>query len=207
MARPRTPADLRRKPQQERSRAMVERIIAAGQAVLLRDGYEKASTNRVAQEAGISPGSLYQYFPDKEAILTAVIDRYSDELSQQLTAVLTERLDLPGPELVRATLERLVDVLAENVEFLRLIVDQLPRARFGHKTAAMEQRVGDLISAYLVLQKPSDRMTDPPTSAWILVRTVEHLTVQYVLEEPTIPRDRFIEEMTALIVGYVAPPR
>lgn len=207
MARPRTPADLRRKPQQERSRQMVERIIAAGQAVLLRDGYEKASTNRVAQEAGISPGSLYQYFPDKESILTPVIDRYSDELSTQLTAVLAERLDLPGRELVRATLEGLLDVLAENVEFLRLVVDELPRAQFGPKVAAMEQRVGDLISAYLVLQKPAARVHDPSTAAWILVRTVEHLSVQYVLERPAIPRERFVEEMAALILGYVEPSR
>ncbi len=61
---------------------MVERIIAAGQTVLLRDGYEKASTNRVAGEAGISPGSLYQYFPDKESVLAAVIDRHAAMLKQ-----------------------------------------------------------------------------------------------------------------------------
>lgn len=182
---------------------MVERIIAAGQAVLLREGYEKASTNRVALEAGISPGSLYQYFPDKESILAAVIDRYSDELSAQLTGVLADHLDLPGPELVRTTLEALLDALAENVEFLRLVVEQLPRHQFGDKAAAMEQRIGDLISAYLVLQRPKSRVQDPTTAAWILVRTVEHLTVQYVLEKPAIPRDRFVDEITTLILNYV----
>lgn len=186
---------------------MVERIIAAAQAVLLRDGYEKASTNRVAQEAGISPGSLYQYFPDKEAILTAVIDRYSDELSVQLTAELADRLDLPGPELVRATLEGLLDVLAENVEFLRLVVHELPRSQFGHKVAALEQRAADLVSAYLMLQKPVSRVAEPATAAWILVRTVEHLTVQYVLDNPAIPRERFVDETVALILGYVEPSR
>lgn len=182
---------------------MVERIIAAGQTVLLREGYEKASTNRVALEAGISPGSLYQYFPDKESILAAVIDRYSDELSAQLTGVLADHLDLPGPELVHATLEALLDALAENVEFLRLVVEQLPRHQFGDKAAAMEQRIGDLISTYLVLQKPRSRVQDPTTAAWILVRTVEHLTVQYVLETPAIPRDRFVDEMATLILNYV----
>lgn len=183
---------------------MVERIIAAGQAVLLRDGYEKATTNRVAGEAGISPGSLYQYFPDKESILATVIDRYSDELSTRLTGVLADHLELPGPELVRATLTALLDALAENVEFLRLIV-QLPRAQFGDKAAALEQRIGDLVSTYLVLQRPPARVQDPATSAWILVRMVEHLSVQYVLENPAISRDRFIDELATLILAYVEP--
>lgn len=184
---------------------MVERIIAAGQAVLHRDGYEKASTNRVAREAGISPGSLYQYFPDKESILMAVVDRYADELSTQLTGVLADRLDLPGPQLVRATLDGLLDVLSENVEFLRLVVQQLPGAQFRDKAAAVEQRIGDLVSTYLVLQRPRTRAPDPATAAWILVRLVEHLTVQYLLETPAIPRDRFVDELSAMIVSYLEP--
>ena len=66
------PAGARKVPQQERSRLMVERIIEAGRTVLLRDGYDAASTNRVASEAGISPGSLYQYCPNKDAVITAI---------------------------------------------------------------------------------------------------------------------------------------
>jgi AcrR family transcriptional regulator len=203
MARPTSPSDLRRTPQQERSRAMVERIIAAGQQVLLRDGYERASTNRVAAEAGISPGSLYQYFPDKEAILAAVVDRYSEELSAQLTAVLADRLDAPVPQLIRASLNGLLDVLTENVEYLRLVVEQLPRAQLGGRTEALEQRIGDLVAAYLSIHKPQTRVREPATSAWILVRMVEHLTIQYVLENPPIPRDRFVEELYAMTLAYV----
>ena len=184
---------------------MVERIIAAGQAVLLRDGYEKASTNRVAVEAGISPGSLYQYFPDKEAILAAVVDRYSDELSVQLTAILADRLDEPGPALVRASLNGLLDVLTENAEFLRLVVEQLPRAQFGGKTEALEQRIGDLVTAYLSINKSQTRVSEPATAAWILVRMVEHLTIQYVLESPSIPRERFVEELATLTQSYIEP--
>ena len=184
---------------------MVARIIDAGQRVLLRDGYDKSSTNRVADEAGISPGSLYQYFSSKEAILGAVVDRYSEELSSRLTAVLADRLDEPGPELVRATLNGLLDVLSENVEFLRLVVEQLPRTQHGHKTEAVEQRVGDLVAAYLSMRKPQTRALEPSTSAWILVRMVEHLTVQYVLENPPIAREKFIDELSLMTMSYLAP--
>ncbi len=184
---------------------MVERIIAAGQTVLLRDGYEKATTNRVASEAGISPGSLYQYFPDKETILAAVIDRYAAELSRQLTAVLADRLAEPGPSLVRASFNGLLDVLTENVEFLRLVVEVLPRTQSGSWTGALEQRISDLVTAYLSINKSQTRITDPATSAWILVRMVEHLSVQYVLEQPDISREQFIDEMVELTLAYVGP--
>ncbi len=184
---------------------MVERIIAAGQTVLLREGYEKASTNRVADEAGISPGSLYQYFPDKEAILAAVVDRYAADLSTQLTAVLADRLDEPGPSLVRASFEGLLDVLTENVEFLRLVVEVLPRSQSVSWTIALEQRISDLVTAYLSINKSQTSITDPATSAWILVRMVEHLSAQYVLEQPPIPRDKFVDELVSLTLAYVGP--
>lgn len=205
MARPLPAKDLRKTPRQERSRAMVERIIVAGQAVLLRDGYEKASTNRVADEAGISPGSLYQYFPDKEAILAAVVDRYAADLSTQLTAVLADRLDEPGPSLVRAAFQGLLDVLEENVEFLRLVVEVLPRSQSGSWTGALEQRISDLVTAYLSINKSQTSISEPATSAWILVRMVEHLSVQYVLEQPPIARETFVEELVALTLAYVGP--
>lgn len=197
--------DLRKTPRQERSRTMVERIIAAGQTVLLRDGYEKASTNRVADEAGISPGSLYQYFPNKEAILAAVIERYAAELSTQLTAVLADRLDEPGPSLVRASFEGLLDVLHENIEFLRLVVEVLPRSQSGSWAGALEQRISDLVTAYLSINKAQTSIADPATSAWILVRMVEHLSVQYVLEQPAISREKFINEMVDLTIAYLGP--
>ena len=60
---------MRRTPQQARSRAMVERIVEAARVVLVRDGYEAFTTNRVADEAEVSPGSLYQYLPDKSALV------------------------------------------------------------------------------------------------------------------------------------------
>lgn len=184
---------------------MVTRIVDAGQRVLLRDGYEKCSTNRVAEEAGISPGSLYQYFSDKDAILTAVVDRYSEELSARLTAVLADRLDVPGPELARASLIGLLDVLSENVEFLRLTVEQLPLSKHGKHAKAVEQRVGDLVAAYLSFNKPLTRTLDPATAAWMLVRMVEHLTIQYVLENPPIERETFIDELSTMTMSYLAP--
>ena len=93
--------DTRKVPQQKRSREMVERILAAGRTVVLRDGYDAASTNRIAAEAGVSPGSLYQYFPNKDSVLSAIVGRYSDDVAARITAALADRFDETGPEMVR----------------------------------------------------------------------------------------------------------
>ena len=66
---------------------MVDRILEAAARVLIAYGYDGASTNRIARAAGVSPGSLYQYFSDKDAITSAVVDRLAEEISVNVSAV------------------------------------------------------------------------------------------------------------------------
>lgn len=195
---------MRKVPQQERSREMVERILAAGRDVVLRDGYDAASTNRIAAEAGVSPGSLYQYFPDKEAVLSAIVDRYVDDVSKRVTAALADRFDETGPQMVRATLNALLDALEENTELLRVVADELPRKENSARASALEQRITDLLSAYLAARRPLMRRDlTPSTAAWIAVRAIENLTVRYVLEQPPIDRETFVGELERLMTAYL----
>lgn len=204
MPRASTEDAMRKRPQQERSRLMVDRIVAAGRRVLVEHGYEKATTNRVAAEAGISPGSLYQYFPHKDAILAAVIEQYSAEIGEELTAVLTDRLDLPPVELVRAAYTALLDVLDSHREYVRLVAMELPRSRVADHVEQVERRVGELVSAYLTIARTTDRVA-PTTSAWLLVRMVEHLCVQYVLEQPAFGREVLVDELVRLSLAHLDP--
>src|SRR5258707_8531846 len=71
----------RRAPQQERSRRRVEDVLAAADALLAAEGADALSTTRVAAAAGISIGSLYQWFPNKESILEALALRYVDDFT------------------------------------------------------------------------------------------------------------------------------
>lgn len=66
----------RKLPRQTRSKAMVDTILDATARVLVRDSYAKASTNIIAEAAGISVGSLYQYFPNKDSLITALHERH-----------------------------------------------------------------------------------------------------------------------------------
>ena len=104
---------------------------------------------------------------------------------------------------MRASLRDLVDVLTENVEYLRLLVEQLPRSQTMAKTVALERRIADLVGAYLLIRKPATRVTEPATAAWLLVRMVEHLSIQYVLEGPPISRELFVDELATMALAYL----
>jgi AcrR family transcriptional regulator len=183
---------------------MVGRIIAAGREVLLSDGYDGFSTNRIAAQAGISPGSLYQYFPNKDAIIDAVLEQYGDDLAEQVAAALRERLGEAGPRMIRSTADALLAALEKDVGLLRVSTEELPATRHGDRLAALERRVQELCVAYLAGRRDLLRSSDHATSAWVLVLCVETLSVRYVLDAPDIPRDVFLDEITALCQGYLA---
>jgi len=63
------------RPQQQRSKALVDTLLEATARILERSGLEETSTNEIARVAGVSVGSLYQYFPSKEALVAALIER------------------------------------------------------------------------------------------------------------------------------------
>jgi AcrR family transcriptional regulator len=78
---------MRKAPKQARSRATVEFILQAAARVLGRQGWARFNTNQVADAAGVSVGSLYQYFPNKHALIDAILRRHLDEVLRVLRAV------------------------------------------------------------------------------------------------------------------------
>src|SRR3982751_2095378 len=75
---------------QERSRATVDALVEATARILVKEGFDKASTNRIADKAGVSVGSLYQYFPSKEALVAAVIERHQGQILKTVRSELAQ---------------------------------------------------------------------------------------------------------------------
>lgn len=194
----------RRIPRQERSRQTVERILDAATRVLGERGYDGASTNRIAGEAGISNGSLYQYFPNKDAIVVAVLDRFADHLAEQLgtqiETTMTESWEVAG----RALLDVQLRLFEENADLLRIIVEQIPRLGPFDKLAALQRRLTDLVRVYLLLNRQAFRDDlDIDATLWIITETVGLLSIKYVLDRPPIPRERMVDELAEMVIGYI----
>ena len=101
---------LRRIPQQERSRQKLQLVIDAADRLLAVDGADALATTRIAAEAGVSVGTVYQYFPDKEAIAEALARQYWKDFAQRVdeVAVRDEAEPLEDP------LGTVIDALAEG---------------------------------------------------------------------------------------------
>ena len=182
---------------------MVERIIDAGHTVMLEHGYDRASTGRIAAEARISPGSLYQYFPDKHAVLTRVIERSTDRLRTRVSRAFVNTLDAPSlRDGVRANVLALLDAFEVNDGLLRVLYEQLPRNADTHR-ADFERRIDELVTTALLFQNRGRGGEPLDAIAWILVRTVENLTISYALERPPIERATVVEEITTLVTDYL----
>src|SRR5262245_15813006 len=117
----------RKQASQERSRATVDALIEATARILVREGFDRASTNRIAREAGVSIGSLYQYYPSKEALVAAVIDRHNQEQMRVVRTALAEVAALPIEKAVRKLVAVAIDAHRVNPKLHRVLAEQIPR--------------------------------------------------------------------------------
>lgn len=124
--------ELRKLPRQKRSEAMVDSILEAAARIIEGEGLDRLNTNAIAAKAGASVGSLYQYFPSKDAILAELIRRDHQELLAQLM--------LAAQEGSGSTLETAVHALVQVAVERQLARPELPRALdFAEVRLVMDQ--------------------------------------------------------------------
>ncbi|MDX6589381.1 MAG: hypothetical protein QOI84_655 [Solirubrobacterales bacterium] len=161
-----TSPTLRRPPLQQRSTERVERILEAAQRVLDREGADALSTVRVAEEAGVSIGSLYHWYPDKEAIAEALALRYWDELAELIEGVAdaTERGEVEAP--IERTLEVLAAGFRARPGFLALWFGGLRTEGVRDATRPVRQRAAVAIERLLAVIAPD---SDPDLRARVAI--------------------------------------
>lgn len=182
----------------------MDALLDAAARILAEGGLEAANTNRIAEVAGVSVGSLYQYFPNKEALVAALVERRVEEEVQAFDAALAERRDLPLRELVgwlakgfvamhaaeRALYEALLPVVP------RLDRERFVRARVARATAHLARALADQGDA---LARP-----DPALAAFVALRAAEALVHTAVLERPALLASGLLAaEIEALLAGYL----
>lgn len=121
---------MRKTPMQVRSKATIDAILSAATRVLLSIGYDKASTNKIAEVAGVGIGSLYEYFPGKEAIF-AEVRRREDKRLFDLT------MNRPEPDSVKALIHSHVSIYLEfvrsNLELHSALINDVPQFAVGQE--------------------------------------------------------------------------
>ncbi|CAG4892632.1 HTH-type transcriptional regulator BetI [Paraburkholderia saeva] len=192
---------------QERSRVTVDALIEATARILVRDGFDKASTNRIAEKAGVSVGSLYQYFPSKEALVTAVIERHSQELMQVVRDALADAATLPMEQAVRVLVNAAIEAHRIDPELHRVLAEQIPRTGRPENTEVLSGETYALFRAYLEAHCEEFRAVDLGLAAFVCVTSIEALTHTAVVHHSeSLSNEAFevlIDEATRLIVRYL----
>lgn len=202
---PRRPATVARKIAiQDRSKATVDALVAATARVLVREGYDRASTNKIADAAGVSIGSLYQYFPTKEALVAAVINRHTDEMMDVVRSALVRVAPLPIPEAARELVKVMIDAHRIEPKLHRVLVEQIPRVGNLEDIERMDEEAMTLVRAYLEGHTDEIVIDDLEIAAFICVTSVEAMTHAAVLRRPALlDSPRFVEEVAAMLTRYL----
>jgi AcrR family transcriptional regulator len=195
---------------QGRSRATVDALIEATARILIKEGYDRTSTNKIAATAGVSIGSLYQYFPSKEALIAAVIDRHTQDLSQVARAAFVKVAALPIEIAARELVKAGIDGHRVNPKLHRVLDEQVPRTGRLERVDAVVQNACVSFRDYLETHRDEIDVADLDLAAFILVTTLEALTHSAVLHRPDLVADErvgaFVEEATRLVLRYLRTP-
>jgi len=173
----------------------------------MKEGYDRASTNRIAEVAGVSIGSLYQYFPSKEALVAAVIDRHTQQVSQITRNALAKVAARPIEVAAREFVSVAIDAHRVNPKLHGVLSEQIPRVGRLENIEATQREAYALVRGYLEAHRDEIDVADPDLAAFVVVTVVEALTHAAVLRRPDILTDEkarlFVDDVTRLLVRYL----
>ncbi len=193
----------RKQPKQQRSKATVDAIIEATARVLVERGFDGATTNHIAHVAGVSVGSLYQYFPTQSSLVLACVERHCAEMLEMLKASAQSLGDAPLPVAVRTYVRAMVEAHMVDPALHRVFVQQMMHVGFEH-LHSIDRATRVVVKAYLDAHRDEIIPQDTELATFVLVRAVEAVVHGVVLDpRDDIDPDALAEEVSALVLRYL----
>lgn len=199
-----TPTDrfrARKQPRQARSIETRQRVLDAAARIFSMYGYAAGTTNRIAAAADMSIGSLYQYFPNKDAILAALTDAHIDAGAAMLTQRTAAGLPAGLADTLRVFVRATIDNHRGDPALHRVLFEEAPRspALLNRLREAEQRAVAG--TAELLRHHPEVRSADPVFAARMTVATIESL-VHRLITQPVNPA-QLEDEIVGMLAGYL----
>lgn len=182
MAARRPPERRARTPRQGRSKATVEAILEATARILEREGDRSLTTARIAREAGVGVGSLYEYFDGKDAIVRALCARHVEEVRAVIDGALARLDGASASEAVDAFIDGLDALHAARPGLRREIMRQLPERLGAAAVVEIDRYVEARVAGWLRARREARRVGEVEALAFVLVRAGRAVTVESVIE-------------------------
>ncbi|MFG2709088.1 TetR family transcriptional regulator [Streptomyces goshikiensis] len=189
---------------QARGERRIAQLLHAAAGVFCRTGYAAASTNAIAREAGVSPGTLYQFFPNKEAIAVELGGRLlHDAHETHGQAFLPENLDKPLPELIDAVLDPVIAFNCENPAFWALMHGSgVPGIQQEHEElhSGLLTRVEDVLRSFCPDCTPAEL-----THVSNMILGIFKASLDLILATEGAERAAYVAELKAVLLRYLEP--
>ncbi|HTB75626.1 MAG TPA: TetR/AcrR family transcriptional regulator [Polyangiaceae bacterium] len=198
----------RKQPRQARSQATVTAVLEAAVQVLEREGVDAATTTRIAEVAGVSIGTLYQYFSHRDAIFDALQDREFERALVLMQSVLSDGNLARSPrDTVRAVVKGLAELYASCPGLHRLLAIEGLRVTKAERVYAFDMRVVGIIRhflAALTLKAAPIRRKNVDAAAFVAFQSVRATMLASLLERPPgLGEAELIEEIADLVLRYL----
>ncbi|WP_170295344.1 TetR/AcrR family transcriptional regulator [Paracoccus aestuariivivens] len=204
MSRPQ-PAGLkpRKKPVQSRSAATVEAIHTATIQVLLASGPAQLTTTRVAQRAGVSVGTMYQYYPHKEALLFAIVERKLGMIEEAMRLAVAELAGRNLTEIAQGIAQAWLDAKMADLTASRAIYGIAAEFDISEPILQCTRRMVEALEQ-LLISAPDAHFDDPSSTAFMLAALMGG-SVRAVMEAGADPDDlaRMRRELPRACLGYL----
>lgn len=195
-------------PLQRRSKVTYDAIIEATTQLLTEKGYAATTTNHIAERAGVSIGSLYQYFPNKEAIAVELLQRHIvNGPSYMASQVAQSMKNLCAPaEIVKCAIEAACDYHAENPALHKVLEEEVPHPQHIRDAITLNENFYIEAVANWIEQQRPQQVSNPTVAARMVFFMVKSLTHWYILyQQAAIEREVFVDELTAIVMRYLFP--
>jgi len=189
---------------QARGQRRIAEILDAALALFAEVGYEAASTNRIAARAGISPGSLYQFFANKEAIAEALAARLSERMAQAHAAAFdgADVADLPLDDLLDRILDPIIAFNLANPGAKALLTGPDAPAHLAAATRPLQEALLGRVAAVIGARVPALSRAERDRAALVAVQVVRAMTGAITAaDEPE--RSALVAELKRVLAAYL----
>jgi AcrR family transcriptional regulator len=194
---------LRRTPRQKRSQILFDKIIATAKALFKQHGYAYVSTNRIAEKANISIGSLYQYFADREAIALAVYEDACANAALIMKRMTLESLGSPVEVSVPKLVERAFEVFEKDRYALLQLINEVPELRRVAQPISFEALIHRNTQMFLEQHFTDVARPVIARKSYVLDKCVIGVIGRYLDERPDfMSKDQAIAEITEFATHY-----
>jgi AcrR family transcriptional regulator len=197
----------RKQPNQDRAKETVETIFQATAHILEKEGFEKTSTNKIAEKAGISIGSLYQYFPSKESILGKMIDTFIEKEIRMLEKTLLADKPQNLEETIESIVEAVIESKRKQTRFTKLFAQKFLSLAKEDSMKKMDTHVLNLFRTHIEKFKDEIRTENLDLNLYILYQTVRIVPVAMIFDNAFSLSDKNLKkELVYLCYNFLKKP-